>query len=196
MFQLHTLGWHSFQQLCLSVLREVLGQTVEAFLDVNDGGRDGAFAGTWCPTDGESLSGKFVIQCKFSSRPGYSLRPSDLSDEMDKVKRLVAKRSCDAYILMTNAGVSGETDLNLKEQLRLAGVSQTRVLGATWIEQQIRDHKNLRMMVPRVYGLGDLSQILDERAYDQATAVLESMRDGLARVNYLAYTCKVRTWTS
>lgn len=38
------------------------------------------------------------------------------------------------------------------------------------------------MMVPRVYGLGDLSQILDERAYAQATAVLESMREDLAKV--------------
>jgi energy-coupling factor transporter ATP-binding protein EcfA2 len=83
---------------------------------------------------------------------------------------------------MTNAGVSGETDLQLKEQLRLAGVAKILVLGATWIEQQIREHKNLRMMVPRVYGLGDLSQILDERAYGQATAVLESMRDDLAKV--------------
>src|SRR5690606_20625805 len=39
-----------------------------------------------------------------------------------------------------------------------------------------------RMMVPRVYGLGDLSQILDERAYAQAAAVLESMREDLAKV--------------
>jgi signal recognition particle GTPase len=40
----------------------------------------------------------------------------------------------------------------------------------------------MKMMVPRVYGLGDLSQILDERAYAQATAVLESMREELAKV--------------
>ncbi len=38
------------------------------------------------------------------------------------------------------------------------------------------------MLVPRVYGLGDLSQILDERAYTQARAILESMRDDLAKV--------------
>jgi hypothetical protein len=33
------------------------------------------------------------------------------------------------------------------------------------------------MFVPRVYGLGDLSQILDERAYAQASALLVSARD-------------------
>src|SRR6266545_2028391 len=38
------------------------------------------------------------------------------------------------------------------------------------------------MLVPRVYGLGDLSQILDERAYVQARAILESLREDLAKV--------------
>jgi hypothetical protein len=38
------------------------------------------------------------------------------------------------------------------------------------------------MLVPRVYGLGDLSQILDERAYSQARTILESMREDLAKV--------------
>ena len=40
MFALHNLGWNSFQQLCLTITREILGQTVEAFLDSRDGGRD------------------------------------------------------------------------------------------------------------------------------------------------------------
>lgn len=182
MFQLHTLGWHSFQQLCLSVSREVLGQTVQSFLDTNDGGRDGAFSGSWTERDGESLSGRFVIQCKFTSRTGYALTLSDLEDEIGKVRRLVDKNECDVYILMTNAGVSGETDLKVKQKLREAGVENVRIFGATWLEDQIRDSKHLRMMVPRVYGLGDLSQILDERAYAQARAVLESMRDDLAKV--------------
>lgn len=38
------------------------------------------------------------------------------------------------------------------------------------------------MLVPRVYGLGDLSQILDKRAYTQARAILESLREDLAKV--------------
>jgi hypothetical protein len=182
MFHLHTLGWHSFQQLCLSVLREVLGQTVQSFLDTNDGGRDGAFSGIWNQQDGESLSGRFVIQCKFTGRAGYALTPSDLEEEFSKVKRLVSKSECDVYILMTNAGVSGETELKLKERFKEAGVKDLRIFGVTWLEDQIRESKHLRMMVPRVYGLGDLSQILDERAYAQATAVLESMREDLAKV--------------
>ena len=50
------------------------------------------------------------------------------------------------------------------------------------IEDQIKESTKLRMLVPRVYGLGDLSQILDERAYAQARAVLESLREDLAKV--------------
>lgn len=182
MFNLHTLGWHSFQQLCLSVLRDVLGQTVQSFLNTNDGGRDGAFSGTWREPDGECLSGRFVVQCKFTSRPGHSLAPSELDDELSKVGRLVDKNECDVYILITNAGVSGETDLKVKNKLREVGVENVRIFGVTWLEDQIRGSKQLRTMVPRVYGLGDLSQILDERAYDQARAVLECMSDDLAKV--------------
>lgn len=182
MFNLHTLGWRSFQQLCLSVSREVLGQTVVSFLDTNDGGRDGAFSGTWCDQNNELLSGQFVIQCKFTSRAGYALSLSDVKDEISKVERLVDKGECDVYVLMTNAGISGENELKIKDALRGIGVKSILVCGVTWLEDQIRESKHLRMMVPRVYGLGDLSQILDERAYAQATSVLESMREELAKI--------------
>jgi len=56
-FALHEMGWHAFQQLCHTVLREVLGQVVRSFLDNNDGGRDGAFAGRWAPIPGIELEG-------------------------------------------------------------------------------------------------------------------------------------------
>jgi hypothetical protein len=37
------------------------------------------------------------------------------------------------------------------------------------------------MLVPRIYGLGDLSQILDERAYAQAREILSALGDDLAK---------------
>ncbi len=182
MFELRNLGWNSFQQLCLTIAREVLGQTVESFLDTNDGGRDGAFTGTWKPTGQESLQGQFVIQCKFTNRLNHVICPSDLEDEANKAKRLVEKGYCDSYILMTNAGLSGTKAEDIEGLFRKAGVKHFNILGASWIDQQIRENKHLRMLVPRVYGLGDLSQILDERAYAQARAILESLREDLAKV--------------
>lgn len=182
MYELHRLGWNSFQQLCLTIAREVLGQTVQSFLDSNDAGRDGAFTGSWTPTPGQHFSGNFVIQCKFSSKAGGRLTTADMADEMPKVRKLVAEGLCDVYVLMTNAGVSGKQDAKLLSELIGAGVKDVLICGSTWIEDQIRDNTRLRMLVPRVYGLGDLSQILDERAYAQARAVLESLRDDLAKV--------------
>src|SRR5436309_1954224 len=104
MYDLHSLGWHSFQQLCLSVTREVFGQMVESFLASADAGRDGAFSGTWTPKAGEALAGRFVIQCKFTSKRDRNLRIDDIADEVKKAKRLVKRGLCDSYVLMTNAG--------------------------------------------------------------------------------------------
>ncbi len=182
MYNLHNLGWSSFQQLCLTITREILGQTVESFLDSADGGRDGAFSGTWKTQGHEDLSGPFVIQCKFTSKPNHVLPLSAIADEVEKAARLVAAGRCDSYILMTNADLTGTRAADVTDRLALVGVKHLRIFGSTWVTQQIRESKHLRMLVPRVYGLGDLSQILDERAYLQARTILESMRDDLARV--------------
>lgn len=182
MYDLHLLGWSSFQQLCLTIAREILGQTVQSFLDSNDAGRDGAFTGSWTPFPGQLLSGKFVIQCKFSNRPSFSLTKSGISDEIPKVRKLVADGFCDIYILMTNAGVSAKQATLIEQELLEAGAKHVLILGTTWIEDQIKENARLRMLVPRIYGLGDLSQILDERVYAQARAVLESLREDLAKV--------------
>jgi hypothetical protein len=182
MFNLHELGWHDFQRLCLTVTREIFGQTVESFLDSEDAGRDGAFNGIWMPKHGEALNGRFVIQCKFTSKPNKNLTLSDLSDEVLKVKNLVRSGRCDCYVLMTNAGVSGSISERVESLFRRAGVKKIVTYGSTWICQQIRENKRLRMLVPRVYGLGDLTQILDHRAYTQAKALLASMREELSKV--------------
>ena len=123
MYDLHRLGWNSFQQLCLTIAREVLGQTVQSFLDSNDAGRDGAFTGSWTPASGQHFSGNFVIQCKFSSKAGYLLTKSDITDEIPKVRRLVASRLCDVYVLMTNAGVSGRQEAQIRSELLGAGAA-------------------------------------------------------------------------
>jgi energy-coupling factor transporter ATP-binding protein EcfA2 len=179
---MHLLGWSSFQQLCLTIVREILGQTTESYLDSNDAGQDGAFAGNWVAAATENFSGKFVIQCKFSGKSGYRLTQADIANEIPKLRKLVSDGVCDVYILMTNAGISGKQALRIKTQLFEAGAKHVAIYGSTWIEEQIRENTRLRMLVPRLYGLGDLSQILDERAYKQARAVLESLREDLAKV--------------
>jgi len=182
MFDLHKLGWHSFQQLSLAVLREILGQTVESFLPSADGGRDGAFTGNWKVSPTEDLAGKFVVQCKHTSKPSYNLTFSDVINEIDKARRLVSEDKCDCYILITNAGVSGTVNEEITTALLGVGVKKIRIFGSTWISEQIQESKRLRMLIPRVYGLGDLGEILDERVYEQAQVLLKSLSEDLSKV--------------
>lgn len=182
-FDLDQLGWRAFQQLSHTVLREVLGQTVVSYLDTNDGGRDGGFSGQWSPISStDTVSGHFVIQCKHTAQRGNNLTKSDLTDEFGKAKRLVAAGRCDVYVLMTNAGISGTTEEAIVDELHACGVRHTIVLGSTWFDTTIAATPRLRRLVPRLYGLGDLTQILDERSYTQARAVLDAMRADLNRL--------------
>lgn len=183
-FQLHTLGWRNFQDLCAAVLAEALGQTFVAFADSNDGGRDGAFYGTWDETalKGNAsgiISGSTVVQCKFTAKSDSTLSLSHISDELAKIEKLVNQDICDNYILMTNARVTGTSELAIRKAILAAGAKNAHVLDGNWMCRQILDSQSLRLFVPRVYGLGDLSTILDERSYKQAAALLSQL-EGLA----------------
>ena len=182
-FAFHTLGWYQFQALVVSVLSEVLGQTVESASAGNDAGIDALFRGTWRPANGEALTGSFVAQAKFSRYQGRTFTKSVLASEVPKVQQLVSKGQCDHYLVFTNYVVSFENKLRLESELQTElGVKTVRMFGPDRITQWIVESPRLRMMVPRVYGLGDLSQILDERALKQARAVLESFRSRLETV--------------
>ena len=96
LYELHTLGWQSIQDLCATVLREVWGQTVQSFADTQDGGRDGAFYGIWHGTaeDADVPEGPFVLQCKFLARRDDTLTLSTIEDELAKVRSLVERGLC------------------------------------------------------------------------------------------------------
>lgn len=181
-YELHSLGWKAFQQLCVTIIGEVWGQHVQSFSDSHDGGRDGAFHGAWSPKSGELLHGSFTVQCKFTSQPGKTLALGDFSDEMEKAKRLAARGLANNYFLFTNAGLTGTADEKLQAEFTsIPGIAHFSSYGADRIAMYIHESPRLRMLVPRVYGLGDLSQILDERAYAQAIEVLSALGDDLGK---------------
>ncbi|HEX4402876.1 MAG TPA: hypothetical protein VHZ98_16260 [Galbitalea sp.] len=188
-YELHKLGWHAFQDLCGVVLQEVLGQTFTTFADTNDAGQDGAFHGLWAvPADqsSEILRGfsktslLVVAQCKFSVEPSGTLSPSDLAGELDKIENLHARGLCDGYLVLTNLRVTGRTQAWFVEEVRKRGPKTALILSGSWICTQIEKNWNLRRYVPRVYGLGDLTSILDERRMRQARALLMSLTRELA----------------
>lgn len=182
-YELHSLGWKAFQNLCITIVSDVWGQVVQAFLDSRDGGRDGAFRGSWKPSAGESFRGSFVAQCKFTAKADRILRPSDLTDELAKARRLASRGLADNYFLFTNARLTGATEEKIRALYQaIPGIRRFAAYGCDRISQIIRESPRLRMLVPRVYGLGDLSQILDERAYAQAKEILSALGDDLAKL--------------
>lgn len=177
-YDLSQLGWKAFQDLAAAVAAEVLKRPVQTFLGSNDGGRDAAFLGRWGETD--NLAGKSTIQCKFLGKPGANLTLSDLKDELPKAEALAAQGLADDYVILTNAGISGDADKQICAAFEAVGVKTCRTFGGTWITQQLIENAKLRMLVPRIYGIGDLSHIITGHGYKQAKAILESMGSDLS----------------
>jgi hypothetical protein len=176
-FNLHSLGWKAFQDLCATILTAIMQRPVQVFSPTNDRGRDATFQGA------SPEAGTYAVQCKFTSRRDATLSLSDVQDEIAKVSRLASKGLADNYILMTNYSVSGAAEEVIRAAfLAISGVNTFELYGSHWINLQIAENKKLRALVPRLYGLGDLSQILDERAYTQAREILTSMGDDLAKL--------------
>ncbi|MGA2435844.1 MAG: hypothetical protein ABSG25_11220 [Bryobacteraceae bacterium] len=181
-YELHTLGWKAFQTLCVTITGEIWGQSVQSFFDSHDGGRDGAFQGTWKAKSGEVFEGSFTAQCKFTSKADKQIQLADLTDELGKAKRLAARGLADNYFLFTNARLTGMNEEAIQKAfLEISGIKKFAGYGGDRISSFIRESSRLRMLVPRVYGLGDLSHILDERAYDQAREILSALGDDLSK---------------
>ena len=137
-FDLHTLGWEAFQNLCGHVTREILGQTVTVFSPTKDAGQDGAFQGVWKRLKNEAFDGRFVIQCKFTARRDEHLGLADLKSELDKAEKLAQKNLVQTYLLITNAKVSGESDKTIRSAFaKIKGLNHFDILGSEWLTQQI-----------------------------------------------------------
>lgn len=175
-----TLGWKGFQDLCATVLAEVLGQTFITFAPGPDGGRDGAFRGKW-KNDASEMTGAFVVQCKHSSKKSASLTSASLSSEYDKISSLHKRGLANTYVIITNMSITAQAEAAIVDHIRSLGPKHVALYGLQWLSQKVYESSRLRMLVPRLYGIGDLSQILDERAYNQAQALLSSLRDELRR---------------
>ena len=171
-FDLHKLGWKAFQDLVGCIFTEVMGQTFQQFADGPDEGRDGAYYGQWTPQVGEVLSGSFTIQCKHTSKINESLPEWVIDKELIKIERLSEKNLVDNYIFVTNHVLTVAKEQTAKERFKVAGANRACVYGLEWINTKITENPRLRRLVPRLYGLGDLTQIVTHQAYRQTLAAL------------------------
>lgn len=182
-FAFHTLGWYQFQNLCATILTDVLGQTVQVAAAGKDAGIDALFQGTWVTQSGEAFTGSFVAQAKYSRYAGRAFSMATLTADLKKLAALVEQKLCDNYFVFTNYTISFQNKLAFEQKIREAsGVKTATIFGPDQLTKWIRESHRLRLLVPRVYGLGDLAQIVDERARRQAVAILESFQSRLKTV--------------
>lgn len=161
----------------MQIMRVVLGETCTRFRPGPDGGRDGWFSGQASAllVSQNRFSGKFVVQCKHTSLPHEALGKGDLKTEIEKVTRLAAESPLN-YVLMTNRQVTAPTEKGIRETFEtIKGVHHCLVLSETWIEDTLDAHPRLLRLVPRLYGIGDLSQIVSFVIEQQTSAILEDL---------------------
>ncbi len=161
----------------MQIMRVVLGETCTRFRPGSDGGRDGWFQGVAAGylAAQVNLTGAFVIQCKHTSHAHALLNVAHLKEEIGKVRSLAAKEPCH-YVLMTNRQVTAQAEQKIRTAIEaLPGVGRCLVLAETWVEDTIDAHPRLLRMVPRLYGIGDLSQIVSFVLQEQTRAVLEDL---------------------
>lgn len=179
-YNLDRLGWKAFQDLTATIMQHIVGATYVPFGRGKDGGRDGFFQGSVSRTTVDTmgdLTGKVVFQCKHTSNPG-NLRASLLHDEVPKVKELVRLGELDSYVVVTNYRVSGPNERAIRTVfVDEAKVKVCKILGEEWLERTIESHPVLRRLVPTLYGIGDITRIIDNRVLEQSMAQIEELRD-------------------
>ena len=166
-FALHTLGWKAFQDLCAQVCEESFGHTVSIYREAQDGGQDAIFL-----LSEKGAYKEATVQCKFSGKAEQRLKLSDITTELESVKKLVSEGRASTYYFITSMGVDAPIAAGIGQKLHSIGVEKPEVLGREWLTANIKSSARLRALVPRVYGLGDLSAIIDERSVAQTRALL------------------------
>jgi hypothetical protein len=176
-YNLHRLGWAAFEDLCAQIMRVELGETFSRYRPGADGGRDGWFQGKAEGTLATKIGlvGNFVLQCKHTSRAHLPLDVQALKAEVEKVRQLAVNGSIN-YVLMTNRQVTAPAEALIRDTIEaVPGVARCLVLAETWIEDTVDAHPRLLRLVPRLYGIGDLSQIVAFVVQEQTRAVLEDL---------------------
>lgn len=172
---LEELGWSSFQDLAVAVCEDVFDLPVMTFSPTKDKGVDGFVE----PLRGRRKgSNGIVIQAKHSSSYA-TLSRAAVSREISKAKELSKTAKIDLYVLVTNMKLSVGVRAELIQALSGSSIEKAIIIGRENIIRRVRKSASLRAMVPRLYGIGDLSQILDERRLLQARAILESAKEDL-----------------
>ena len=113
-YRLYELSDDDFEDLCVKISVDWLGEGVTPFAPGPDGGRDGKFTGAAnkFPSESLPLEGKFVLQAKHSASPIASYSDTSFQralkkEEYPRIKKLVNNEMCEHYVLFANRKLTG-----------------------------------------------------------------------------------------
>lgn len=179
------LAESQFEQLVVQMSRKLLGRSVQGFSAGIDGGRDARFEGiaNGFPSEISPWSGITIIQAKHTN--AYNVRFGDagfsgdsdssvITEEIVRVKKLVAAKSLDNYLLFSNrhlSSLSNEAILNrLSDE---CGIQRTslHLVGIERMEELFREYPNLTTLAglnpldgPLLVSSKDLGDVVEKVA--------------------------------
>jgi hypothetical protein len=137
-FAYYDLSEDLFEALAVAICTELLGFGVQGFSKGRDGGRDARFVGTakhW-PSESDPASGNFIIQAKHTIEISAKYtdksfsgdnQSSIISEEIEKLKKLVKTEKIDHYFLFANRRLPGTAmDSVLKRMQNETGIGSMR----------------------------------------------------------------------
>lgn len=148
----HDLSDKDFEQLVIAICAEILGTGVAPFCSGPDGSRDGRFEGTAAdlPNPIDPYKGKFIIQSKHTENPvgkfsdaefSSEAASSVLSTEIPGVKRLVASKELDHYLLFSNRRMSGLIEGPITARIvKETGAATVQLFGIERIDMLLKRH--------------------------------------------------------
>lgn len=143
----HDASTGQFEALVVELCVYLLGEGTHGFSTGPDEGRDARFEGTAArfPSTAKPLDGKFVIQAKHTESPIAKFSDSDfsgdaassmISKEVDRVCTLRQMDECDHYFLFSNRRLSGQTEREIRNDIRAStGVETVELFGIERIDQ-------------------------------------------------------------
>jgi hypothetical protein len=192
-YRLYELSDAEFEGVVVQICVRWLGQGVTPFAQGKDGGRDAKFQGTAIcfPSTTNPHSGHFVVQAKHVNERDRSCSDREflkvLKGEYPKIKRLIAERICDHYIVFTNRRLTGGADEKLIKELMALKLRSAHIVGVERRHMALDEYAIIRDSLPNRYDAlpfrfnpDDLKEVigaLHDYADDSAERAFDSARD-------------------
>jgi hypothetical protein len=184
-FRLYDMTWQAFENLVVTMCRDLLGEGVTCFSAGRDKGRDAWFEGTAnrFPSEKSPVKGKVNIQAKHTTSPVENTTGGPfeaiLRDEIPKLRTLKAENGLDAILFFTNRKQSSSANMKQIKNLR----TETGVQGVwIWGRESIEKYLATNQKIVKELKLDQLRCPLCIHPEDLAKVILE-FRSGVSLVD-------------